>query len=607
MTLSIAIIDVVGIPFDGSTLDKRGLGGSESAVILMSKELVKLGFDVTVFNNCIYDDTKEGIYDGVKYLGLNKIKDHECIFDIVISSRTTVPFIKPEQYPIFSNLLYNFERIKANAKLKVVWMHDTFCVGDHLLEELLVENHIDEIFTLSDFHTSYVLNCDHGGKKRMFEVLKKKCFVTRNGVRRWIDEVDIKAKDPNLFIYNASVTKGMLPLIKGVWPAVKTLLPDAKLKIIGGFYRFRKDMPPDEQEKTWHELVKEYDKKQGIEFTGVISQKEIAEVCANATFMLYPTAFPETFGISSLEALNYNTPLITCRFGALEEVATELSSYLLDYPAESNSLFPHVNTDQQIRKFINHTLGAFSDKYLLQQKQNYCDVFKNITGWDTVALQWKQHFYKKFNLYLPIDEYKKVSRINYEIHKIFKRRFTNIEEHQLSFSSPEQKIIVVSPFYNAEDYIADNIKSIANQNYQNYEHYIINDNSTDNSLTVIKDTIDSLSPSIRDKFKLINNSENMGAVYNTINTIRAVSDADIVMIVDGDDKLASENDIFKYYNELYDGNVEFTYGSCWSLVDNIPLIAQDYPKEVRLNRTYRNHKFNWGMPYTHLQIGRAHV
>ena len=60
-----------------------------------------------------------------------------------------------------------------------------------------------------------------------------------------------------------------------------------------------------------------------------------------------------------------------------------------------------------------------------------------------------------------------------------------------------------------------------------YEHYIINDNSTDNSLTVIKDTIDSLSPSIRDKFKLINNSENMGAVYNTINTIRAVSDADI--------------------------------------------------------------------------------
>ena len=162
MTLSIAIIDVVGIPFDGSTLDKRGLGGSESAVILMSKELVKLGFDVTVFNNCIYDDTKEGIYDGVKYLGLNKIKDHEYIFDIVISSRTTVPFIKPEQYPIFSNLLYNFERIKANAKLKVVWMHDTFCVGDHLLEELLVENHIDEIFTLSDFHTSYVLNCEIG-------------------------------------------------------------------------------------------------------------------------------------------------------------------------------------------------------------------------------------------------------------------------------------------------------------------------------------------------------------------------------------------------------------------------------------------------------------
>jgi glycosyltransferase involved in cell wall biosynthesis len=500
MTISIAIIDVIGIPFDGSTLDKRGLGGSESAVCLMSKELVKLGFDVTVFNNCIYDDASEGIYDGVKYIGLNRIKDHDCKFDIVISSRTVVPFIKPEQYAGFTNLLYNFEKIKANAKYKAVWMHDTFCVGDHLLEELLVEGHIDEIFTLSDFHTSYVLNCDHGGRKRMFEVLKNKTFITRNGIKRWIDQVDIKSKDPDLFIYNASVTKGMMPLIKGVWPAVKQNIPNAKLKIIGGYYRFRKDMPPDEQEKTWHELVKEHDGKLGVEFTGVISQKDIAEICAKATFMLYPTAFPETFGISSLEALNYNTPLITCRFGALEEIATDFSSYLIDYPAEGNSLFPHINTEHQIRRFIDLTLRAYNDKYLLQQKQNYCDVLKDISGWDTVALQWKQHFYKRFGLPLPIEEYKKVSKLNYELHRVFDRRFMNREEQQLSFASPEQKIIVVSPLYNAEKYIADCIQSVASQNYSNYEHYIVNDASTDNSLTAIKQTIAGLDPKIRHRF-----------------------------------------------------------------------------------------------------------
>ena len=65
--ISIAIVDTIGLVYDGSTLFKRGLGGSESAVILISKELVKLGFDVTVYNNCEDTAAKPGIYDGVKY------------------------------------------------------------------------------------------------------------------------------------------------------------------------------------------------------------------------------------------------------------------------------------------------------------------------------------------------------------------------------------------------------------------------------------------------------------------------------------------------------------------------------------------------------------
>ena len=35
--LSVAIIDVLGLTYDGNTLSKRGLGGSESPVILISK------------------------------------------------------------------------------------------------------------------------------------------------------------------------------------------------------------------------------------------------------------------------------------------------------------------------------------------------------------------------------------------------------------------------------------------------------------------------------------------------------------------------------------------------------------------------------------------
>ena len=81
---SIAILDLIGLVYDGTTLSKKGLGGSESAVILISKELANLGFPVTVFNACDVDDAKSGIYDGVTYRPVESIRQDEK-FDIVIA------------------------------------------------------------------------------------------------------------------------------------------------------------------------------------------------------------------------------------------------------------------------------------------------------------------------------------------------------------------------------------------------------------------------------------------------------------------------------------------------------------------------------------------
>lgn len=76
---------------------------------------------------------------------------------------------------------------------------------------------------------------------------------------------------------------------------------------------------------------------------------------------------------------------------------------------------------------------------------------------------------------------------------------------------------------------------------------------------------------------------------------------DIVILLDGDDWLINNNTIFQYYNDLYSRGYEFTYGSMWSLTDNIPLIAQDYPSCVKEAKTYRKYHFNWKIPYTHLR------
>jgi len=494
--------------------------------------------------------------------------------------------------------------LKNSAKHKVLWLHDTFCSGDHLVEELVVNNHIDEIFTLSDFHTSYISNCHHG-RRRNFEVLKNKIFMTRNGAHQWISHVDVSKKDRAHFVYNASITKGMLPLLEKIWPQVKKYIPEAHLTVIGGYYRFREGAPPDAQEEKFHEIVKRPEfKNLDVTFTGVIPQKQIAEILAGAGFMIFPGAFPETFGISTLEALLYNTPVITTRFGALEETAVEQACYKIDYAIEANSLFPDINQDEQVTRFVHLVVQAYNNIYLHQQKMHYCNIVKSVAGWAGVALQWKQHFFKKVGAYLPVEEYRRVSQLNHRVHEVFGRRFSNTEEHRRPKRSHEKHITVISPFYNAETYVANMISSVAQQDYENYCHILIDDASTDASYETAHNTIASLPAHLQEKFLLVKNAKNMGAVYNYVSNIKHCTSAGIdtiVMMLDGDDALIPDPTLFDLYNNVYSEGAEFTYGSMWSLADNIPLVAQEYPLEVKQQKSYRQHTFNWNMPYTHLR------
>jgi glycosyltransferase involved in cell wall biosynthesis len=590
--MKIAFIDTLGLTYDGSTLEKRGLGGSESAVIRMAEELAKIGFDVTVYNDCTSDDSGPGIYDGVKYSPVENAQIHCLKYDVVVVSRSIKPIA--EDWGIV-----------LDAKHVCLWMHDTFCEGDDQIEYMINIGKLQEIFTLSDWHTGYVTHCDHG-HRRNFDVLKNHIFMTRNGIGNmkpgWID---IRDKDPNLFVFNASVTKGMIPLVKQIWPEVKRRIPDAQLKIIGGYYKFREAAGPDQQQRDWADLMMQYG--HSIEFTGVITQQEISDILRQASYMIYPVGFPETFGISTLEALAHNVPLITCQFGALEETAIDLASWKIKYPVEKNWAMQWLNEESQVNLFVDKVVEAYNNPYLRQQKMYACNQVKDICTWDTVALQWKQHLYKKLGEYLPVDEYHKVTKINHKVRKVFNRRFLNAEEIREPQQGPFHPIAVITPVYNAEKYIAKCIQSVAQQDYPNYIMHIIDDCSTDNTIHAAQEAIDNLPENIRYNFVLHLNDKNQGAVQNQVNMIEKECGDDIVMLLDGDDWLVNDPNIFHKYNNLYNEGAEFTYGSCWSMADNIPLIAQEYPPEIKANKFYRAYRFNWNMPYTHLRTFKAHL
>lgn len=106
------------------------------------------------------------------------------------------------------------------------------------------------------------------------------------------------------------------------------------------------------------------------------------------------------------------------------------------------------------------------------------------------------------------------------------------------------KISVLLPVYNAEKYIKQAIDSILNQTFSDFEFIIINDGSTDNSLSVIK--------SITDKRIIIINQKNKGLIAS-LNYGIDISKGEYIARMDADDiafpsrfeaqlKLFSENE-----------------------------------------------------------------
>ena len=90
------------------------------------------------------------------------------------------------------------------------------------------------------------------------------------------------------------------------------------------------------------------------------------------------------------------------------------------------------------------------------------------------------------------------------------------------------QISVILPVYNAEQYLQEAIESILNQTYENFELIILNDGSTDTSLSIIQQFVD------KDKRIILVNRENKGLIY-TLNEGINIAKGKYIARMDADD------------------------------------------------------------------------
>tara|TARA_Y100000590_G_scaffold213372_1_gene241748 strand:- start:10956 stop:11690 length:735 start_codon:yes stop_codon:yes gene_type:complete len=118
----------------------------------------------------------------------------------------------------------------------------------------------------------------------------------------------------------------------------------------------------------------------------------------------------------------------------------------------------------------------------------------------------------------------------------------------------KHKITIITVTKNSEKYLNENINSILSQNYDNYEHILVDGNSTDNTIKIIK--------SYKNKVKLINNKKDKG-LYHAMNVGIQNAKGDIIGILNSDD-IYFKNTlkiVNKYFSE--DKNLDFLFGSVY--------------------------------------------
>lgn len=108
------------------------------------------------------------------------------------------------------------------------------------------------------------------------------------------------------------------------------------------------------------------------------------------------------------------------------------------------------------------------------------------------------------------------------------------------------KISVVVPVYNVSQYLKKALDSIINQTYKNLEIIIVNDGSTDNSLSICKEYA-----KLDKRIKIID-KEN-GGLSDARNSGTANSTGEFIIYIDSDDYIEKDM-LYKLYNNIISTN-----------------------------------------------------
>jgi len=286
------VLDIVfyteGLPFDGQAPFERSLGGSESAVVFMARELARRGHKVRVFCSC----ERPGRYDGVDYEDLTEwpefVELRTC--DVFVCAR----FLRGLTAPV-------------RSRVNVVWNHDLL-PKDAAQQMASLMYKVDRLFVLSEFHQAAF--------QRRLTLPEDQYLVTRNGVDLELTDEAIAEveRDPDRVLYTSRPERGLEVLLT-LWPELKRRRPSLKLAVA-----FYENPGPDAYMAEYLLTLRSVaEALPDVTLLGGLTKRELYRELARSALVLYPATFPEVSCISAMEAGACGTPMVASAYAALKE------------------------------------------------------------------------------------------------------------------------------------------------------------------------------------------------------------------------------------------------------------------------------------------------
>ncbi len=262
--------------WNDTTLKNKALGGSEKAVIYLSRYLPK-NYEIYIAG----DNLEENI-DNIRYVNsenLEAILNTEKFHTIIIS-----------RYVSF------FERYKTYKCLNLILSaHDTCFLNltSKSTNDILIDiiGITDYVFCLTEWHKNTLINNHSCIKNANFKIIN-------NGINLAdfdTEELNNISKIKNKFIWSSCSCRGLRILLE-LWPKILEKIPDATLDICSYYF-----FPGDDKDLEMKKIIDNFD---SIIHHGKLNTNKLYKLMKTSEYWLYTNTFPETSCITAMEMLN---------------------------------------------------------------------------------------------------------------------------------------------------------------------------------------------------------------------------------------------------------------------------------------------------------------